>query len=122
MSVETLRRAAALMRERAEAATPSPWRAVGDQLRATAADALIEDNILVAYATGHDHRLGIKKSGAAPDAEHAASWHPDVALAVADWLDLTADFEPQWAISRGLQPVAQRALAVARTYLGEAQP
>jgi hypothetical protein len=30
------------------------------------------------------------------DAEHIASWHPAVALTVADWLDRTADDHDQW--------------------------
>ncbi len=34
-------------------ATPGPWTPHGDKIRATAADALIPDNILVAYAGAH---------------------------------------------------------------------
>ena len=39
----------------------------------TAADALIPDNILVAYYTGHDHRLGLKTTGHAADVEFVAA-------------------------------------------------
>jgi len=40
----------AAIRRRLDAATPGPWHGVGDKVRATAADALIEDNILIANA------------------------------------------------------------------------
>lgn len=85
MSAEILRKAASLMRERAEAATPGPW---------------------IPFDA---------------DADHIASWHPAVALAVADWLDATAD---DWDRSTAPIPVsdirldARAALAVARAYLG----
>jgi hypothetical protein len=53
------------------------------------------------------------------DAEHIASWHPAVALAVADWLDLIAnwrgpDGERRWDQSDSCDFAA---LAVARAYL-----
>ena len=57
-------------------ATPGPWTPDGDKLRATAADALIPDNILVAYYTGHDHRLGLKTVGHAADVEFMAAARP----------------------------------------------
>ena len=50
-------------------ATPGPWTPDGDKIRATAADALLPDNILVAYYTGHDHRLGLKTTGHAADVD-----------------------------------------------------
>lgn len=91
MSAEILRRAAALMRERAEAA-------------------LRED----------DWRRGIAKLGRrTPKGQHMDGWHPAVAFAVADWPDWTATFiygnEEHHAI-----PQDHPALTVARTYLGEA--
>ena len=69
-----LRRAAALMRERAEAATPGPWGADDGYVHG--------QGLLVAEARG---------SIANGEAQHIASWHPAVALAVAEWLDATAD-------------------------------
>lgn len=93
MSADELRQAAETLRERAEKATTGPWHGKGDQIRATAEDALVEDSILVAYATGHDHRLGFKKTGAAPDVDYAATMHPGVGLLVAGWLDDAADWE-----------------------------
>ena len=50
------------------------------------------------------------------DAEHVASWHPLVALAVADWLDTEAEIA-----GRGLPDESGSvypALRVARIYLG----
>ena len=63
----------AAIRRRLDAATPGPWRGAGDKVRATAADALIEDNILVAYYTGHDHRLGLETTGVAADIDLIAN-------------------------------------------------
>ena len=117
MSAETLRRAAALMRERAEAACPSPWR-------------LGEHSELGPYEVwGNDDRWNasevattltrLNRNGtpsAAPNAAHIASWHPAVALTVASWLDGTADeFEDECPSTYG------DALTVARAYLGEAR-
>ncbi len=97
MSADLLRRAAALMRERAEAATfvdstggAVPW-----------------------YMDPNDFDEG--------DAEHINSWSPAVAIAVADWLDVTADMYPCQCGLMGDDPLCEheQALAVARLYLGE---
>lgn len=106
MTAETLRRAAALMRERAEAATPGPWQATVYGVRA-------EKRSPVAPFDGQQ-----------PDMEnrlYIASWHPAVTLAVADWLDSTAnDVEhvhtPVYNLT---STTVARAVAVARAYLGE---
>ena len=95
MSADVLRKAAALMRERAEAAGPNdPWFTSDDD------------------------------ANTPEDAEHIASWHPAVALAVADWLDATAvrveaAREPKdgGARNHGWRG-SRQALAVARAYLG----
>jgi hypothetical protein len=99
MSAETLRRAAALMRGRAEAATRGPWESG-------------EYGHLSRSGAGAG-RLAFGKVEWRPDAEHIASWHPAVALAVADWLDETA-LRWEWVEEREL------ALAAARAYLGSA--
>jgi len=114
MSAETLRRAASLMRERAEGATPGPWTCYGDHLvwpseQGPAAN----DPILAMVGEAHED-----------SAEHIASWHPAVALAVADWLDAVAEAwpisEPDYGLSVRAEAVGHRqALAVARAYLGE---
>lgn len=104
MSADLLREAAALMRERAEAATPSPWLAdVKDDGRA--------------WVFIYDEMDSLSLHGYPNDAEHIASWHPAVALAVADWLDRIAwtwEFEPTLQGRVG----GDEALAVARAYLG----
>lgn len=93
MSGETLRKAAQLMRERAKAATPGPWR-----------------------VSGHDvvnEYEQIAETWLKVDAEHIAGMHRGVALAVADWLDFAA----QNFGYRG-EAEAAHAFAVARAYLG----
>lgn len=88
----------ASIRRRLDAAIPGPWRGVGDQVRATAADALIEDNILVAYYTGHDHRLGLKTTGVAADVDLIAHAPTDIAalLGDAERLIEIRDFHREW--------------------------
>lgn len=95
MSAETLRRAASLMRERAEAATEGvcpAWTAAA--VRHIARNCDIDCEYLSCEHTEADDDAG--RSGSAAgwgrynDAQHIASWHPAVALAVADWLDAVA--------------------------------
>jgi hypothetical protein len=117
VSTELLRRAAALMRERAEAcrsvfggeftSTPSADRGWPWTLR----------NGEHVLATGLD----------SSDAHHIASWHPDVAIATAFLLEYLAGFEEQMNGNSGNLPDAMRwkphgwgaALDLARAYLGE---
>lgn len=114
MSAETLRKAASLMRPRAEVVPAnSPWgvsssrtsHRVVDRSRPGIAMAVAD----VFPSGGSEHQRQM--------AEHIASWHPAVALAVADWLEATAarmDLKHNhgWRGSR-------QALAVARAFLGE---
>src|SRR4051794_6287667 len=113
MSAETLRRAAALMRERAEGATPGPW-----------SNRRGPDECVVRADDG----APLARTDTRADRRHIASWHPLVALAVADWLDGVATFAGY--LGRGSyyrqhpedlapHPAIAPALAVARTYLGE---
>lgn len=104
MSAETLRAAAALMRERAKNAVggtgASDWFPVKSKVRSSG---------------------GLVCESASFEAEHIASWHPAVALAVADLLDVTAEWVERDAI-RSKLPMTQTdeaALTVATTYLGE---
>lgn len=104
MSAEVLRRAAALMRERAEAV--EGWYTAE------------------AWATTAPMNLPIEQA----DAEHIASWHPTVALAVAKAMD---DVAQAWEICDGWthdldddsirfeDTVDGGWLTVARAYLGE---
>lgn len=120
MSAEILRRAAALMRERAEAADSAPWTQ----------DSSVRGDTVIFNASGHwvtnvtsgrtyaeqvvtfDHE---ERNG-----EHIASWHPAVALAVADLLDDLAETEERNHREMGFSPIdIGRHLAVARAYLGE---
>ena len=82
MSGETLRAAAALMRSRAEAA--GQWNAdvePGDSLHLWVEDFDPSD------PSGQTAMQRVVGGADAPWSEHIASWHPAVALAVADWLD-----------------------------------
>jgi hypothetical protein len=103
VSAETLRRAAALMRERARGASEGPWR--HEHVGLQGGEQINNGAVRVArvYANEDDWR-------ACENAAHVASWHPAVALAVADWLDSedTHQFGP-----------TEHAINVARAYLGE---
>lgn len=107
--VDLLRRAAALMRERAETCIAlgskheEPW-----------------------YRTGQPHVMTttwVRFEEASPeDSEHIAAWDPAVALAVADWLDLVAETPAFRAFAEGragshVGKNIRAALAVARAYL-----
>lgn len=124
MTADTLRRAASLMRERADGASPGPWAHIDEAPCGTpiayshvkAGDWLVAD-------------CGTADDMAAWNAPHIASWHPGVALAVADWLDREADgqdlvdsvervsveIDGEVEVVHSTYP---EALAVARAYLG----
>ena len=124
MSAELLREAAALMRERAEAAEPGRWKTWGMTVMADPeGTSNVDDAICVAGAytpSTSERRL---HTG---NANHIASWHPAVALAVADLLDDAAenldlqapggDLGKQWDMR--VHIAGDKALAVARAYLG----
>ena len=145
MSAEILRKAAALMRERAEAATPGRWEPSDRALTHPGVGMDVYSDIegpVVADCCGYQGGAGIE------DAEHIASWHPAVALAVADWLEAEATAlsamevfeatvvkESYFREVRGAgitvcqhedgelsiaTDTSQAALAVARAYLGSA--
>ncbi len=117
IDVDLLAEAATKMRDRATAATPSPWR-----------DSPVGDNRYGAVIS--DTKPGWRESGGgwdetehyggylvgesirARDRTHITTWHPAVALAVADWLDTGAN--KYACVDRA--PM----LAVARAYLGHA--
>ena len=109
MSAEIFRRAASLMRERAELAPDGPW--------------LAGERCVWGKVPGHevitDGPDGRGGTSTAQGAEHIASWHPAVALAVADWLDGVAQAIKNWERGIGVSPDQSHAFAVARAYLGE---
>ena len=113
VSAEVLREASALMRTRAEGASAGPWKRFG-MAGVAGADWEIVDERRV-ECDGCNEPVALLGCATNADALHIASWHPAVALAVADWLDacaLVTEIAPDR--HKGL------ALAVARAYLGEA--
>jgi hypothetical protein len=113
VSAQELRDAAALMRKRAQAARAGRWAADGDEVAAHWSLGDVE----VAVCRGSIDE------GNEANAEHIASWHPAVALAVADWLEATAaenDSSDALAFLNFAGADAQAALTVARAYLGSA--
>lgn len=88
MSADLLRRAATKIREEAQAATPGPWEVVIDHHREfECPEVSVWSQHEQAYVT-EDVHTGNSQFKA--NAEHVATWQPDVAVAVADWLDATA--------------------------------
>jgi hypothetical protein len=120
VSAETLRRAASLMRERAERATAGvcpEW--TRQAIRHIARNCEIE----CCYSHGDDSPETVPHDSDGDseatwsrydDADHVASWHPVVALAVADLLDRVA----YTSEAVGAEPSPDMT-AVALAYLGE---
>ena len=121
MSAALLREAATKMRERAEAATPGPWRvgaegSEGSRVNPATGDKR-EDSHWIASVNGRVQ----PEDGR--NAEHIASWHPAIALAVADLIDELlrslsvfgepADDDPLWQ-----KPTASTVVRLSRAYLG----
>lgn len=140
---ETIRRAATLMRQRAQAATGSPWHASPVYSKDASATSGVyshahpagsAESEVVASGRIKPGYGGIRRGA---NAEHIASWHPAVALAVAAWLDVElADmngyFEEQdrptvlssgqvgWSYFEEVPNSSwTAAFVLARTYLGE---
>jgi hypothetical protein len=111
MTADLLRDAAALMRKRARAAQHA---GVGTTSWYVAWPEPPDKEWKVGYQTNNPLSGLVATT---PDygemylPEHIASWHPAVALAVADWLDSAADEDEFF-------PLDHRAEAVARAYLG----
>ena len=76
-------------------ATPGPWTPDGDKICATAADALIPENILVAYYTAARLRFPTGSPGStasAPCTPSGASGHPRTLTATSTCGRRSADF------------------------------
>ncbi|MBX6749984.1 MAG: hypothetical protein IRY85_10015 [Micromonosporaceae bacterium] len=105
--LEMLREAARLMRERANAATPGPWSVE-----------LVGEGRAWVNLPGCPHGWGMH--GFPAEAEHVASWHPAVALAVANSLERAATGLHD-LVTGGHKPAADgwisTCVAVARAYL-----
>lgn len=85
-----LREAAELMRKRAGNAVVGPWRTEperGPGQRLTGGGHVYSEHVRDVGEFADEVADTLDMS----DAEHIASWHPAVALAVADWLDQWAD-------------------------------
>ena len=119
-----LREAAALMRERAEAAGGAAWF-----VRREASE--MPDVVSDCEGESCDGCGIVAAMVADEDAEHIASWHPAVALAVADLLDSLATRAEQVADTVASAERAERlavenipgyadAVTLARAYLGSA--
>lgn len=123
MSAEILRRAAALMRERAKAARmadgAASWAAIpgldpADNGWIVAHEPTDADYDTTVARVIYDYEGYVSR--------HIASWHPTVALAVADWIEGHASdlASSGGSLSSCDSPGdVQQALAVARAYLGE---
>jgi hypothetical protein len=110
---KTIRRAAALMRERAAAAPRSPWW-TGEGVGGTGYPKLIlneEGPFAAAEWT--------MAQSWPPAGDYIASWHPLVALTVAAWLESEAGRAERPGALK-LTSLIPGPLAVARAYLGEA--
>lgn len=112
-----LRRAAARVRETANAATEGPW-AIWDDLNGhgfiTVGDA---QGVLTDERPFAEECNTVAHVFTQEDATHAALWHPGVALAVAGWLESWdgVDLDPS-----GPMPADyEHAVNVARALLGE---
>lgn len=117
MTAETLRRAAAKIRETAQAATPGPWWA-----NPIASEAEVD----VYAGTGTSEDIAVADGAYRADAEHIATWSPDVAELVAETLEL-ASYDVWYPVSNDEpEPVYDRpdahhdpAVRLARRILGE---
>lgn len=132
MSAAVLREAAALMRERAEAEPSVGWTKVdfneGDGYPFRPLWGISNDAYFNPPADEDEPWLAVEiHTGTEATAEHIASWHPAVALAVADWLDEALRFFEGMAVTHYYQsepndllthPLVKPALAVATAYLG----
>lgn len=110
MSAELLREAAALMRERADSATTGPWK-----FPHRGFPGVVTSRAGNLWSSSGKGRCG--QINHEPDAEHIASWHPAVALAVADLLDQFAR-AAIGTTSYGDLPFEDNVADIARAYLG----
>lgn len=116
---ETLRKAAKLMRERARNASEGPWEIREEHGRDIADEAWSDVRVVGATEeVAITYMSNVIEGNPREDNEtHIASWHPGVALAVADLLDKIAwmgEVDPDLLSRVG----CDEAFAIARAYLG----
>lgn len=131
MSAGILRKAAALMRERAEkASTGEPWETSRHYDSLWMVDLKpslgpIDLNEPTENSLGADGCQQFENprffAVCRDQAEHIAAWHPGTALAVAALLDGEAEWAETTPNHKHL-PYLEPFLAVARAYLGEGEP
>ena len=125
-----LKRAAHLMREHAEAATKGPWRAVAGTWEDETFAAVVAPEGDPANAETWLMATGRGSICQEADANHAAFWHPGIALAVAKLLeDRAAEYDQlaneghgvtgAWFVAGEYGGDEDPAVAQARAYLGE---
>ncbi|MFK0018233.1 ead/Ea22-like family protein [Streptomyces sp. NPDC090798] len=93
---DELRTAAQTLRQRAEAATPGPWRQHDTHLgqygyAATVLSGEGNDTDLRAWLPSMSQEPWDETRNAWPDAAYIAAMGPGVGLALADWLDVAAE-------------------------------
>lgn len=121
---ESLRRAAALMRARAIAATPGPWGVGNDTLIATEVEQVSRGHCRYQHEVARVVEDIDREDSGNPvsernDAEHIASWHPHVAIAVAELLERQAAFIEKYGDFSDVEDLGDaNALSVALAYLG----
>jgi hypothetical protein len=112
----SLRRAAKLMRERAETASQGPWKSWLEGRDHEGGDSFIQTagtwDLVIGYESAAGDHGWVKQWDA--DQDYIAAMHPLVAAAVADLLDKIA-MDPDMLGRVG----CDEAIAIARAYLGE---
>lgn len=113
MTAATLRKAARLMRERAENANEGPWYSEVN---------LHDPHATLMAAPPGGEPYSLTSDLVRPDARHIASWHPDVAIAVADLLDIVeagwVEYDPDGPGTESMHFVCAWADNLARAYIG----
>lgn len=112
-TIDTLRRAAALLRERAGKATDGPWTTQWYEhyVHIYAPNRILSERCPYPYTDAEDEHGW--------DADYMALMHPPVALALADWLDAEADYLGRAYGDRDYSMVMPDTLALARAVLRE---
>lgn len=109
MSAERLREAARVLRERAGFATPGPWEFQPWSTYALPSGDYAESILMSAHAFDGE----ITRDLPDHDGDYIATMHPGVALAIAAWLEATAE-----VIVDDEEPVVMAAVSVADAVLG----
>lgn len=111
------------MRERAEAATPGPWRYNPDKHFREQGTCRFSEAVFTGPAGKTATAVALTGETDDPqgmaDAAHIAAWHPLVAAAVADWLEAAAERGEESGLH--FHSLSPGPLAVARAYLGEGE-